>query len=142
MDLVSVILRFRGVDILYLQSYYLSKVGLGVENIKRLKATSRMILSFGLPFVLAADFNMRPEQLARSNFLSLVHGVIIQPSGDRGEPMSATSIGGNLIDYIVGSATLAPAISPVTICSSSWKTHPALQFLLALYVPSCSASRL
>ncbi len=123
LDFAMAQLRLRGLDISYVQAYFETGVGPKGSNIQRLAALSQKIKVAGFPFLLVADFNMTPEELQTTGFLAWTNSSIVVAAG--GVP---TCRSGRLLDFIVATNSLIPAISQVTLVPAPWKTHDFISF--------------
>ena len=94
--------------------------GLSERNLHLLEVIATVIGCIDGPWVAAGDWNLTPDALAKSSFLSVIAGVVF-----------ATELGtcnGSVYDYFVVSKQLAPKVRGVTRlqdagCSPHWPTR-------------------
>ena len=109
---------------LHLISAYLWTVeGLSKRNLDLLQCLAAILAGIQGPWMVAGDFNVTPEVLRASGWLSLVRGVIHTPS-------SATC-NGKVYDYFVTSTSLSSAVAAVRVVGDSGTSpHSAVRLLL------------
>ena len=72
---------------------------------------------------MVGDFNMTPEELQTTSFLGKVKASIVVASEGQ-----ASCRSGRLLDYIVASNVLVPALAQVKFTPAPWKTHDMITF--------------
>jgi hypothetical protein len=97
--------------------------GLSKRNLDLLQCVAQVIAGLCGPWVLAADFNVAPDVLAASGWLSLVRGKIVA--------CSSPTCGINTYDYFVVAQALEPAVVGTSLVSDAgFHPHsPARLFL-------------
>ena len=123
-DWAAIVLRLRGLDVLYIQLYLISGVGPKAENIMRLRTIFTYAISMGYYFILVGDWNMTPEELYSTGFIKKAKASII--TVNHGLPTCRT---GMCLDYVVGSCALAPALSDFHFVRlAPWIMHDVIGF--------------
>eukprot|EP00959_Pyramimonas_sp_CCMP1952_P094677 1980680-Pyramimonas_sp.AAC.1 len=61
--------------------YAHSYIGLRGANLGRFQRLAGLSWSLQLPWIVAGDFNMSPQQLERSGIVSRLHAVVLQAKG-------------------------------------------------------------
>ena len=114
------IVRAKGADVLLIFAYMDDSIGFA-GNLGRFTQIRELIIGASMPFVLVADFNMEPSELADSRWPHSVGGVIVTP------PVDATcSVGGRLIDFAVIHHSLIGSVSLDVDHDAPWKPHLGL----------------
>ena len=129
-DLVGRVLYFKFAELLMLAAYFVDGIGLTGENMCRLQQVDRVTACGKTPFILSADFNMEPSELAQSGWLERVKAQIVVPANSthtcvpsHGRP--------RVIDYLVVSSALIPFVSKLTVRTDvPWRPHYALSFAI------------
>ena len=80
-DWVCVPIRLRGLTFVHCAAYMTACVGPRGENITKLKEMTRALLSYRLPMIVVADWNMEPQELATTGLLDLLGVDIVTPRG-------------------------------------------------------------
>jgi len=81
-------------------------VGIGHElNTKVRKGTATRVKALQGPFVLAADWNCTPKELAATGFLALIGGSVVHPVNK-----TCTAGKGRILDYFVVSLSMLPYV--------------------------------
>ena len=123
-DWAAIVLRLRGLDVLYIQLYLISGVGPKAENIMRLRTIFTYAISMGYYFILVGDWNMTPEELYSTGFIKKAKASII--TVNHGLPTCRT---GRCLDYVVASCALAPALSDFHFVPlAPWIMHDVIGF--------------
>ena len=104
-DWVLAPIRLRSTTFIYAALYMTAMLGPNGENILKLRQLMRALGSYRLPFVVAADWNMEPHQLANTGLLQEIGADIVTPAG-----VSATCYTGRMLDYLIVSRYFAPAV--------------------------------
>ena len=73
--------RLASISVTFIGVYLTASVGMAGVNIRKLAAIGALIRTLKGPWILAGDFNMPPEVMAKSSWLNLVHGTILVPWG-------------------------------------------------------------
>ena len=122
-DWSAVVIRAQGVSYVFLCAYFIHTIGPVGPNLKRLTAIATFLINTGLPFIVAADWNMVPKQLLGSGFLDLVSGDIRAC-----ENVEYTCNSGRNIDYIVVKRSFSSAVRSVRTSSiTPWEAHKGLE---------------
>jgi hypothetical protein len=89
--------------------------------LQQLKKLGKFLGQLADPYIVAADFNMTPQQLEQTGFISKLSGtVIIAPE----VLFTCTSGKGRLIDYFLVSQVLVPCIKWVrAVVDTPWRPH-------------------
>ena len=94
-----------------------------------LKDIGKQLAETGLPWILAGDWNMSPEDLCRTGFLDKARGVVLQ------EPSAAATClqgKGSVIDYFVCRQDLEPLLQPEgVVVRVPWRPHVGVAASLA-----------
>ena len=77
-DWVCTVFRAQGFSYAAVVAYLVRTIGAAGENLVRLSAIANCVMMLGLPFFICADWNMTPQQLAASDFLTLTDSTIMQ----------------------------------------------------------------
>ena len=86
--------------------YFHDGVGIGHElNTKVLNGTATRVKALQGPFVLAADWNCTPKELAATGFLKLIGGHVVHPVNK-----TCTAGKGRILDYFVVSLSMLPYV--------------------------------
>ena len=126
-DWAGVLLKLRGVTVLYTASYLTSGIGAGGTNVKKLASMMKKILELGLPFIIMADWNMQPDELRETGFLQQTGGEVIVPQGVR-----STCNSGRLLEFAVVRTRLRPMVKSLKpMLHLPWSTHVGLRMQLS-----------
>ena len=119
-DWVVVPIMLKGTCVLFVTLYLTCNIGLSGENVRKLEQLLMFLRNDGRLFIIAADWNMEPHELARqgASFLHSARAGIVT-----GQQHEATCISGRNIDYTVVSASLLPAVKVETVLDLPWRTH-------------------
>ncbi len=109
---------------LHLVSVYLwTSEGLSQRNLDLLQCLAGVLAAIRGPWLLAGDFNVPPESLRESGWLTLVKGVVHAPA------MAACK--GRVLDYFVCSRSLSSAVAAVmNIEDAGVSPHSPVRLLL------------
>eukprot|EP00969_Alexandrium_andersonii_P312393 13802495-Alexandrium_andersonii.AAC.1 len=112
---------FRFVVVALYMTHGINATCIGPENWRKLAGLSQMLLSSCAPFVVLADWNMRPEILAGSGLLQQWSADIVLP---RDAEMTCRGGRGSLIDFAVISHSFAPHVRALELDPlSPWSPH-------------------
>jgi len=75
-----VIIHRRGLDIAYVTCYF-ECGGMGVSNRRRAIEIRTCLSTLGIPWVIAADFNMTPQEITENGLQRILGGRIRTPAG-------------------------------------------------------------
>ena len=126
LDWAGVLLKLKGVTIFFISAYLTCGIGAAGINVKKLSGMIQKILELGLPFIVAADWNMEPAELEMSGFLHQTGGQIMTPQGVR-----TTCRSGRLLDYLVVSPRVRPLVRSIQpVMNLPWTTHLGLRLQL------------
>ena len=78
-DWVAVMVKLKGVSVLFIAAYLTSGDGAAGPNIKKLAGLMDLILEMQLPFILMADWNMEPKELKETGFIGKVGAEVVLP---------------------------------------------------------------
>ena len=95
-DWSCVALQCRGATVLLCSLYLAPGFRLCGENQERFQSVSEFLLADGRPFVLLADWNVTPQELAASRWPEIINGTIVCP---KDTSFTCTSGPGRLIDF-------------------------------------------
>ena len=62
-------------------AYTTACIGPRGENVKKLREMTKALLSYRLPMIVVADWNMEPQELATTGLLDLLGVDIVTPRG-------------------------------------------------------------
>ena len=124
-DIIWKYVRLQGLTVTIAFAYFKCSVGLSGPN-QHLIDTIHSLSAQG-PTVVAADFNVPPEQWHNTGLLSLLNMQIITPH----HGTCRTNLGWSKIDYPLVSTSIAPLIhSTRTISDVPWSPHLGLAFTI------------
>lgn len=120
---VGVPLRTKGAGLLTIGAYFEHSIGMTDGNVSMTEEISHTLRECALPFLIAADWNMTPEELEASPWLERIGGVVVRP-----ENVSFTcSAGvGRVIDFVVVSKELEQFVKVTADARGGWATHKGL----------------
>ena len=125
-DWIAVNLRTRGLSVLTLSLYRTCSIGVTGENLDKLHALVKFLALEELPYLILADWNVAPSRLYDSNIFRDITGVIITP-----RLAQHTCASGGLLDYVVASASIQPAVWLLELNHASpFKPHSGLKLIL------------
>ena len=110
----SIVYRAQGFSILVICAYFLPGFGLDQgPNQRRSTAIATLVKEMDLEWIIVADWNREPVEVANSLFATFLHEVVIAPD----VPMicrSTTDAGGRVLDFALASR----ALSTLTACTA------------------------
>ena len=92
-----------------INAYFYTTEGLSERNWAILGAIGIFTHSLGIPWILAADFNMSPDVIAASGWLESVAGSLVFPQDVTCHAKGA----GSIIDYFVVSSNIKPLVKSI-----------------------------
>ena len=107
--------RAKGFTYCMFTAYLTDGIGATGENLIKLGQLAKAVKAWSLPYIIVADWNMQPDQLAGADFLHLVNGTIVNP-GD----LDHTCISGRMLDYAVVSPGMAHAVTITHLKEAPW----------------------
>ena len=114
---------------LHLVSVYLwTSEGLSQRNMDLLQCLAGVLSRLRGPWLVGGDFNLTPDMLRASGWLSLVNGTVHAPG--------VATCKGREIDFFVTSASLSPAVVAVVLIEDSDTSHHSAVRLLLRAAPS------
>ena len=114
--------------IVLINAYFYDSEGLSDNNWMILAEIGLYLTSMGLPFIIAADFNLSPQALAESGWLGTVKGVIRAPTEWTCKVAEHTT--GTTIDYFVISSSLRPLVDRVSVLPILHGQHRPVELIL------------
>ena len=122
-----------GTKLLVLNVYLDTNDGGGPINRAILMMMGIVIESNGLPYVIAGDMNMSPEELAKTGWVESVRGKIVCTQEPTCRPTPQHE--GSVIDYFVISEWLTPLVQSVEVVrSDTYRPHCAVELTLGVGV--------
>ena len=123
-DWVAIPVCFKATTILFISVYFDCTIGPTGDNMLKMRELLQFILQDGRWFVIAGDWNMSPLQLQHgaSHWLKSMHGAIVVPTN-----AEQTCNSGRILDFVVASIDLMPAISVYLDLSLPWRSHNGLR---------------
>ena len=107
-----------------ISAYLWTAEGLSKRNLDLLQALAEVVQAVDGPWILAADFNLRPELLEKSGWLKMVRGTAFCTE--------APTCGEQIYDYFVVSEGLAPAVRGVhLVADGGFAPHRPVRLYLA-----------
>ena len=99
------------------------------QRIVQLKKVGCFISQLASPFILAADFNMTPKELAQTGFLRKLKGAVLKVPD---AAFTCTTGKGRILDYFIVSEVLIPAIKWIMVLlDTPWKPHLGIELGIA-----------
>ena len=96
---------------LLVSSYFMSGVGLNRFNGHLLATVAQSIEAADMPFVWAADFNMNPQLVAKSDIQKRLNAAIVAPAG----PTCRSGLAANTIDFFISDTKTARAVEEINV---------------------------
>ncbi len=125
-DWAAVIVNLRSMPLLLITVYLTSNVGLEAANVRKLAQIEALIQELGIFYCIGGDWNMQPEEIAESNWVSRINGSIVTPEGVQ----STCSNGGRMLDYVIASGPIAGIIRLLPLPGAPWGTHLATMMVI------------
>ena len=97
-DWVPVRVRLKGIELVLISLYMVNSIGLQQPNLDRLAGLAHFLDTVRLPFIIGADWNMQPHELAQAPWIRGIGGTIYCPEG---LVSTCTSGIGRVLDYFV-----------------------------------------
>ena len=117
------------INFLVISAYFKDAIGMKEENLGMLTEIPSWVVATGLPWLIVADWNVAPEQLAESSGLSGVEAVIIPPK----DAVITCSAGkGRVLDFAVASSSMAPMVEVGVEMALETRPHVALSVKISL----------
>ena len=123
-DFAPVWVRLSSISIVFAAVYLDSSLGLAGANLSKLANIASWIHGHRGLWCLAGDWNMPPQMIADSAWISFVGGHVLIPEA----PLTCSAGKGRLLDYLVVSKDLKPWLSAVRTMVPPWAPHLGLQF--------------
>ena len=125
-DWIVTILHRRGVDIAYGAAYF-ECGGFTVTNRTRAMEIGTTFRCLGLPFILAADYNMPPEEAVASGLAGLIGGTVRTVNN---APFTCTAgESGRVLDYWIVSDDAQWLMTNLRLITRvTWKPHYGIAF--------------
>ena len=122
-DWSAIQIRLRGVTILFIALYLTCGAGVSGPNARKLREVMELTIAAGFPFLIMADWNMKPSQLQESRWLQKIGGQVCLPRG-----VGHTCSTGSLLDYaVVGNGMQAALLDLRPVLAVPWKSHVGLR---------------
>ena len=126
---IITVLHRRGISIAY-ATLYLECGGYGDTNRRRTHALKGALKELGLPYVIAGDFNMTPEEAIDSGALHDLGAKIVTPDGVN---ETCTAGQGRMLDYwIISASAIQLILNPRTVAGCPWRPHVGIALDLKL----------
>ena len=74
-------IRFRGADIIFISGYLINSIGPTGRNLELLYDLTAFLKGMGWPFIVGADWNMEPADLAHTGLLQRLRAHVVTPEG-------------------------------------------------------------
>ena len=125
MDVSGLALHLRGGCVVVLSAYLRPTIGTAGENLRRLADLLALVRGFKVDWVIYADWNATPRQLAQTGWLRDADGVLWTPSEVQGTCRSGQ---GRMLDYVVTSQGAGNALDGVSWEPRGlWASHKTLR---------------
>ena len=98
--------------VLVASGYFEVKSGLGKVNLEGLQRLGQALTEEELPFVVAADWNLKPEVLTSSEFPKRAAAVVIAKDG---VPTCISKKGRNILDYFLVESGMAATVTGIEV---------------------------
>ena len=122
-DLVAMALHLKGEVVLLLGGYMRPGLGLKGANLIRLRNLAAVISTWTGPWLAYMDWNMPPDELKESEWLSKLNGVLLLPTNTA---FTCTAGKMRLLDYVVHSKGLESRVR-LDAVPTPWLSHRGLE---------------
>ena len=116
-------------DFLLIIGYLQPSIGIAKTNMQILESWALWLIMFKGPWMIVADFNVSPTELAASAWFRFIGGNIVVPEDTN---ITCTSGKGRIIDFLLVSDQPMPYVCNVKSHVAPWKPHLGISFEVCL----------
>ena len=123
-DWVATVVELQSFMFSFAEPYLDDSVGLSNRNRCNISFLAARLQLAGVPWLIAADWNMEPAQFLETNWPATLKARIVVPEG---AVQSCTSGSGRLLDYLLVSGSCGPFIHRTWSAQDTpWKPHAGI----------------
>jgi hypothetical protein len=119
-DISYALVHLEKMQFVVINAYLHANIGCEGINLQKLSFVAKIIKVLRMPFMVAADWNVTPEELLQSVWIRQAKGVVIKP------PVENTCNAGRgaMLDFVVASPECAELIEAIEVdYDGSWRPH-------------------